>query len=498
MIITARKTSLLRPLLLAATLAAGFGTLWSVLALWVGTSVLQASAKKNRQSRERLVVTADGRPLVESTPLDNLSQVTYRGLNGRAHDDVERKDQLPGVQLFGDHESRYRFFLQPGWDQRIKVFTDEREPAAIWYFIHDGQPEGAGYFVGYERVSNRLIGYIGLSGFRAEPVPVDDRIRVDGKLALENWPWSSVPLSIWSGRQWTSRPGRWDVPPRLVHVPSGNLLRLVDLSARTVRTVLETPEPIVSVGVPSVSWYSGGESTKQRPILVRSGQRIDKLDHTYKVISTFTLPPEIDRQSDATWYDTDDGQAVVECTVPEPAGDAPDENVAYSRLYRIAADGAIRDSVELTLQTGANAPSEQAQHSLTALAVPSPAVYVLAESLMAMQANQPENIPSALGARLKHSWPWLAGVLALSSVLSAVAWLRARAFGRSPRGPMVWAGFVLLLGVPAFVGFLVHRPWPVREPCPHCNALCPRDRDSCSECGTPFPDPALKGIEISA
>ena len=31
--------------------------------------------------------------------------------------------------------------------------------------------------------------------------------------------------------------GRADLPPRLVYVPSGNHLRLVDLAARTVTTV---------------------------------------------------------------------------------------------------------------------------------------------------------------------------------------------------------------------------------------------------------------------
>ena len=48
---------------------------------------------------------------------------------------------------------------------------NEREPSVNWFFVHDGKPEGAGYFVGYERVSNRRVGFIGLSGFRSDPVP---------------------------------------------------------------------------------------------------------------------------------------------------------------------------------------------------------------------------------------------------------------------------------------------------------------------------------------
>ena len=124
-------------------------------------------AGRNRPSYERLVVTADGTPLIESVPADNLSQVTYRDLNGQVHEAPERDDQLPAVYLFGEHEgNRSSLSRELGWQQRIKVFLDEREPAAIWYFVHDGKPDGSGYFVGYERVSNRRIGYIGLSGFR--------------------------------------------------------------------------------------------------------------------------------------------------------------------------------------------------------------------------------------------------------------------------------------------------------------------------------------------
>ena len=66
------------------------------------------------------------------------------------------------------------------------------------------------------------------------------------------------------------------------------------------------------------------------------------------------------------------------------------------------------------------------------------------------------------------------------------------------REQFAWAVFVLLFGLPAYVGFLLYRRWPIRQPCPNCQAQAPRDRVACAECGTRFPDPALKGIEIFA
>jgi hypothetical protein len=493
-----KHDSLFRPLLHAATLATGFGTIWFLLAVWIGSSLREAWPGDRRPVRERLVVTADGTPLIESVPLDNLSLVTYRDLDGNEHDMVESKNQIPAVYLYGRRETRFPFPSQPSWQQRIKVFINEREPAALWYFVHDGRPQGSGYFVGYERISNRVIGYIGLSGFRPVLVPPDDRIPVNSDLILGYEAWSSSPVWIDSGARMPRRPERWDLPPRLVHVPSGKLSRLVDLAARTVETIFESPEPIMSEGVPTLTSFSGFESTSRRPILVRAGSVIFKLDHEYNVIGTFTIPPEVNRSAAITWFEASDGRSVAEIAEPRKASEPLDQSFLKTRLLRIAQDGTIGASLELTLKTGANYESEQSTLFLMALALPAPALQLALQSFLALVGEPGHVEPGTLGAMLQRTWPSLLAVFALSSLLAALAWRRARAFGLSRREQAVWAGFVLLFGVPGCVGFLLHRRWPVREPCPNCQARSPRDRETCAECGAPFPAPAPKGIEIFA
>ena len=64
---------------------------------------------------------------------------------------------------------------------------NEREPAVNWFFVHDGKPQGSGYFVGYERVSNRLVGFIGLAGSRSHSVPAGERIPVRGEQIMNYW-----------------------------------------------------------------------------------------------------------------------------------------------------------------------------------------------------------------------------------------------------------------------------------------------------------------------
>jgi len=495
---TARRSSLFRQLLWAATLATGFGTVWLLLVLWLGTAIQDAwqGGKRDWPPREELVVKSDGTPLILSTPWENLSLATCRDLNGRVQDAPDRNDLLPAVYMPGEHGKPGFSSSRPGWEHRLKVFVDEQEPTVNWFFVHDGRPEGAGYFVGYERASNRRVGFIGLSGFRSDPVPTDERIPVRAALIMDYSLWSSAPLLFYSGGGWGVRPHGSDLPPHLVYVPSGNHLRLVDLAARTVKTVFETPEPIESPGIPSLSSSSSAHPMKEQPILVRRRQQIHALDHKHNVIKVFTIPTEVDRQSPVSWYEIGNGGAIAEFVRPWSTGEA--DNVTKRMVYRIADDGAIQDRFELTLQTGNPVRIKQQEAVQLTLALPAPAILYVVEPLLVMGIDQLQSYPAAVSAMLKSSWPSLMAVFALSLVLAVMAWRRNRAFGLPKREQVAWVVFILLFGVPAYAGFLLHRRWPIRAKCPNCQAQTPRDRAACAECGTRFPDPVLKGIEIFA
>ena len=173
---------------------------------------------------------------------------------------------------------------------------NEKEPKVNWFFVHDGKPQGAGYFVGYERESNRRVGYIGLSGFRSEPLPTEEWIPVRGELITDYSHWSSAPYPNYlSGAVWEVRIERGDLPPRLVYVPSGNHLRLVDLAARTVTTVFESSEPIESVGIPTLSSWTVGrrhEGAAHSGADKTSDPCIGSQTQGHQV---FTIPTEVDQ-----------------------------------------------------------------------------------------------------------------------------------------------------------------------------------------------------------
>ena len=494
----AHRYSLLRQLVWAATLATGFGTLWFVLVMWLTTSIQEAwqGGRQNWPPREDFVVRSDGTPLIRSTPWENYSNATYRDLNGGTQAAPDREHLVPAVYMSGIHRTPDIFSGQPTWPQRLMMFINEREPSVTWFFVHDGKPEGAGYFVGYERESNRRVGFIGMSGARQDPVPINEWIPVSGSLVTNHSRWSSAPLTIYWRPNTDFKLGPSDLPPRLVYVPSGNDLREVDLAARTITTVFETPEPIESPGIPAIESWSGGHTVKEHPILVSTGQQIYALDRKNKIIRQFAIPAEIVRQFAISWYEIGNGQAMAEFVIPWSTTE-PD-NITKRMVYRIGADGAVQNRFGLTLHTGSPLTNPARLQMQAFLGLPAPAFLFVVEPLFLLRTDRIPSYPAAFIALLGTLWPSLLAVVVLASVLAILTCRRSRSFGLPKREQVAWAIFVLLFGLPAFVGFLLSRRWPIRQPCSVCQAQAPRDREACAECGTRFPDPSLKGIEILA
>jgi hypothetical protein len=486
----AHRFSLLRQLLWAITIGIGFGIIWVLVLAWIGSAVQEAWLGGNVAPYEQLIVKADGTLLIQTLPQETSLRETVRDLAGQVQEAPERGDQITAVTMVGESSETGFLDSRPTWSSRLLFVVNEREPNVNWYFVHDGRPDGAGYFVGYELTSNRRIGFIGLSGFRASTVPPADWIPARGE------PTSSIPFSsVYSGRIPARRLDPLDVPPRWVYLASGNVLRKVDLAERTVTTVYESKDPIVSVGVPWLANWSMGRLMKPGSIFVRTTQQILEFDQQFHATRAFTIATDLDRRSPVHWYEEKSGQAIAVFDRLLPAGEPRD--VRKQMAYRIASDGTIQEQFEFGLKTGEKVPGEQIQAFGIALLVPAPAVLLVVDYFRKISFDG-ESYLAAIPAMIKQSGPSLLAALALSSMLAFLAWKRSRAFGLSRNERIAWAGFVLLLGLPAYVGFLLARRWPVRLPCPSCQVRVPRDRAGCAECGSRFPEPALRGNEIFA
>jgi hypothetical protein len=218
------------------------------------------------------------------------------------------------------------------------------------------------------------------------------------------------------------------------------------------------------------------------------------LDHQHKVTRTYLIPTEADRRNPVTWYEIGNGEAIAEFIRPRLPGEP--EDVSTTMLYPIASDGTIREGRELRLKTGAVPTNQAVLQMQVFLGLPSPAFLFLIEPLV--MSGSDRTYAAAFRSMLGSLWPSLLAVVVLAIILAIVTWRRSRSFGFTKSEQAAWSVFVLFVGFPAFIGFLLGRRWPIRLPCPACHARVPRDRSACAECGALFPEPSLFGIEIFA
>jgi hypothetical protein len=132
--------------------------------------------------------------------------------------------------------------------------------------------------------------------------------------------------------------------------------------------------------------------------------------------------------------------------------------------------------------------------------LPSPALsaieLLLLTPLAPNNGNWFSNYTQAFARLTPDYWLPLIAV-SVASVFLAI-WCYRRHQRLSQRDAAAWATFVFVMGLPGLVGYLLLCRWPASERCQHCGKTSPRDRDACLHCGTPFPPPAPKGIEIFA
>jgi hypothetical protein len=117
---------------------------------------------------------------------------------------------------------------------------------------------------------------------------------------------------------------------------------------------------------------------------------------------------------------------------------------------------------------------------------------------MLLEDDISASYPEALGQALTEFWPALAISQLVAFSFAVLCYRRQVRYGASRRERIVWSLFVLLLGLPGWIGYRFGRSWPVLESCPKCDSTVPRDRENCLRCTDDFPRPALKGTEVFA
>ena len=206
---------------------------------------------------------------------------------------------------------------------------------------------------------------------------------------------------------------------------------------------------------------------------------------------TFRLPAELRRFQHVRVYALKPGEAFVV---------SPGRTAMASRnelLWFNAAGEVTRREALPWEPTGiATRPDPQVWSSI--LIAPAPIVDLIVTPITYASVHgyddQTDTLLEAYVLALPQTWPQLLSVLASAVPLAWLGYRRQRKLGLPWTG--AWVAFILLSGLPGWIGYRLHRRAPPVTACPACGQPVPRDRSACLRCGVEFPSPALTGVEV--
>ena len=481
---------IMRPLALALVLAVGLAIIWAVLGTWTASAAGAMLSSDSSGVYRKLVVLADGKPVVATTDSRNFRLL--HAVDGSVSV-IEHPDFIINGAQLRFAQTQTSGFLRYDWNRRIAQVHEAGRPNARWYFLHNGQKDGAGYFVGYDLLTNRCIGYIGTDGRSSDLPPKDQWFPISASEYLYDS--GSIISKNWTPRFLRSFETVYetDFPKDIACARATDRIWKVDLAQETVETLFEAPG-IVTMAQLGVARQTFPEANPDELLAVRLQDKIVIITLAGDTLAEFVLPEKLRTRPFAFYLIAEDQAIYAETDSPLATG------VETCTLTWADEGGRIQDTKEIPLSEGTSQMSTRSGALLFSTMMPVPvAATPLAVSIgiVAEQRLHPDlNLAQALTSTLHQSWPPLLGLIILAAVLSWTTVRRQRKYALP--WTKTWATFVLLFGIPGYLAYLCHRKWPVRAECNECHQPTPQDHDACPFCDTPFPTPTPKGIEIFA
>jgi len=442
-----------------------------------------------------LLLAEDGTPLIASNSRFDSSVRRFRTLDG---EQVESPEPVwPGHLPGPDALERDGAPLE--WSTRIRGISDCGTAPTYWYLIHDGRPEGQAWLEGFDSDTRQCVGYIGRHGFRASPPTPDDLFPME---------WRVFQASThFRGAGWfayvPSRDGNWrmgmgSLSPWIGHLVTDARLVEVDVRERRVRVLFEAPDLISATLVTCVSKDTSGPGSGFRSqfLAVRSADRLWIVDpHTNR--SQELAIPALLTSSAMAIFIVDDQVLLTNDDWGSVRFVERPSRIRSVLVVWLSRDGRVLRERSLSLRSGG-----YPKPGVWALAATVPVPIAIAVNIfIGDPLNQQEQDAGATYVEaLTASWGrWRGSLVAVSLLtIAAAVWCFWRHRRYAQPGAWAWCVFVLLLGVPGLIGYLLHRRWPVRETCAACGRRAVVDREACQHCGAAFPQPQPQGSEVFA
>ncbi len=266
-----KQNAILQPLGLATILALGFGVVIGLLVSWGIVFYGETTGLRNYYW-EQIQILKDETPIIEHHAYsDGSSRYDYRTLDGKA---LPKSKDITHNQIYCS--------IMGGPDNFDHVSVPLEGPNQIrdigrWYFIHDGNRDGKGYFVEYDALTKRCIGYLGNKRFSQNIPSTEEQFMMDGRKL------GGAAFLIFND------------PRDVLFMISGNQLLKVDLNSQTVKSVMESSD-MVSLGASEI--FGGGQGKllsndligHKYLLAVRTKDRIILLNGEGKQVRSFILP----------------------------------------------------------------------------------------------------------------------------------------------------------------------------------------------------------------
>jgi hypothetical protein len=489
-----KRAAIGRPLIVAASIAGGFGVVWAIVVCFLGALVEDLT--RPRRSYQDITVLADGTPLVRTVTYGRWSMETFATLAGKP---VTPKQHAPlyGTQLAARARRHGRWQPDPNWFARMQVVAEgDFQPEIAWFLVPDTGPTATACFEGYDLRTNMCVGYVGRRGFCQAKPPADGRFVIHGEDLVRYGSSSAVFLRNHGWLAYAAPESKAaDSRNTLVYLLAGDELLAVNLHERSVRLVRKAAD-IRSMGVIELCGNFEGEPVRQQhgaaPFLaLRTETDIVLTDIDAKQLGRFVIPEPL-RGHEFSLFLLDETHALAqESQRLSRAGVERHCFTWFDNQGRVEKT----DSVDLR----SNRLMMSAAWFAT-VAAPVPAgvtpLAIFGSARDYVRSGECADYRSAMVAAASDYWPLVVAVNLVGLVLAVVCYRRQRRYAQG--WTWVWVGFVFLFGLPGLVGYLTHRRWPTLAPCPSCRAAAPRDREACSVCRQGFPRPAAKGTEVFA
>jgi hypothetical protein len=475
-----KTNSLWRELLLVGVVAIGAAGVWTIVGSYI--TLLLPRAEPSLGFGENVLFLADGTPLIQQR-LDVAAEATYC--------DLQRNPVLPDFE----NGQIIQAYLPETWTSTgmssLQRIADGLNPQTFWYVLQDDHgSDASGYLAGYDSLSKRCIGYLGRNGFQerkpvsdeqfngVHPAPHEQGLSyITGAPIGRSSPYAGVPFA--------------QAAFQSIFVPTRDgKLYLADLHKRTVSLVYDA-EAIRSAAGLNVP-LPGSTRTKWE-IALRTDQSVILLDGQGARVGQFSIPDAV--RSDAFHFGiTNSSEAVIESV--QPSGSL--SNSTTARLFHIHADKKVSET-NLTLVNPAAGRHYQVYGGIE---TPSPvalaAIVALDRGGEISRLHLEPTLRAAVSRIVGEYRPTFLIAMGISFVLAIACYVRLARYRSSRRERVIWPVFVLLFGLPAWIGFRFGLSWPILEPCPNCDAKTPRNASGCRVCDVEFPTPAQVGTEVFA